>query len=54
MSVVAALALIFAMVVVFPVSIFVSGAVVAAVQGWLHTEDAEDRFEGSELLPLSK
>ena len=43
-----------AMAVVFPITIFMSGAAVAAVQGWLHTDEAEERFEGSELIELSK
>ena len=49
-----AIALIVFMVAVFPVGFFLSGALVAAAHGWLLTADAEKRFEGSELLPLSK
>ncbi len=48
------LVLIVAMLVVFPVGLFLSGAVVAAVHGWLATEDAKARHEGSELLELSE
>jgi hypothetical protein len=40
--------------VLFPVGISLSGAIVAAVHGLLATKDAEARFEGSELLELSK
>ena len=54
MSVVSALVLIVLMVTVFPVGLFLSGAVVAALHGHLQTADAEVRFEGSELLELSK
>jgi len=46
--------LIAGMVLVFPVGFFLSGAVGAALHGQLATIDAEARFEGSELLELSK
>ena len=49
-----AIALIVFMAVLFPVGFLMSGAVAAALHGWLLTDDAESRFEGSELLPLSK
>ena len=49
-----ALILIAAMVLIFPVGLFLSGAVVAGLHGILHTKDAEARFEGSELLELSR
>lgn len=42
------------MVLVFPVGMFLSGAVVAGLHGFLHTKDAEARFEGSELVELSR
>ena len=42
------------MVLIFPVGVFASGALVAALHGWLHTKDAEERFADSELLPLSR
>jgi hypothetical protein len=42
------------MVLVFPVGLSLSGAVVAALHGHFATTDAEERFEGSELLELSK
>ena len=48
------LLLIFGMAVVFPVGFLLSGAVGAALHGQLATLDAEARFEGSELLELSK
>jgi hypothetical protein len=40
--------------VLFPVGLSLSGAIVAALHGVLATKDAEARFEGSELLELSK
>ena len=49
-----AIALIAFMVLVFPVGFFLSAALVAAAHGWFLTDDAEKRFEGSELVPLSK
>ena len=49
-----AIALIVFMVVLFPVGFFLSGAAVAGLHGWFLSADAEQRFEGSELLPLSK
>ncbi len=49
-----AIALIAFMVAIFPVGFFLSGALVAAAHGWFLTDDAEKRFEGSELVPLSK
>jgi hypothetical protein len=54
-SVVAALALIVIMAVIFPVAaLFLPGALFAGLHGHLQTDDAEKRFEGSELLELSK
>lgn len=40
--------------VIFPIGISLSGALVAAAHGHLATKDAENRFEGSELLELSQ
>ena len=37
-----------------PIGMFLSGAIVAALHGTLATRDAEARFEGSELLELSR
>jgi hypothetical protein len=42
------------LLVAFPIGISLSGAMVAALHGTLATKDAEARFEGSELLELSK
>jgi hypothetical protein len=42
------------LLVLFPIGISVSGAIVAALHGTLGSKDAEARFEGSELLELSK
>ena len=47
-----AIAVIVAMLLA-PMGVFLTGAAVAALHGLLQTADAEDRFEGSELLPLS-
>lgn len=40
--------------VLFPVGISLSGAVVAALHGHLGSKDAEARYEGTEILELSK
>ncbi len=37
-----------------PIGMFLSGAIVAMLHGLLATKDAEARFEGSELLELSR
>jgi hypothetical protein len=42
------------LLVLFPIGISLSGAVVAALHGLLGTKDAEARHEGSELLELSR
>ncbi|HEX2039635.1 MAG TPA: hypothetical protein VHF47_07880 [Acidimicrobiales bacterium] len=47
-----ALALAFVIVVVLPVTFLVLGGVLSAVMGWLLKDDAEHRFEDSELLRL--
>ena len=50
-----AIALIAVMVLIVPAAaVFGPGALIAALHGWFLTHDAEQRFEGSELLPLSK
>ncbi len=41
------------MVLIFPISISLSGAIAAALHGELGTRDAESRHEGSELVELS-
>jgi hypothetical protein len=42
------------LVVVIPVAVCTSGAVVAALLGWSLKEDADARNEGSELISLNK
>jgi hypothetical protein len=48
-----ALILALIIVVVIPVSVCMTGAVVAGILGWSAKEDAEARHEGSELIDLS-
>jgi hypothetical protein len=48
-----ALILAFIILVFIPVSICMTGAVVAGILGWSAKEDAESRYEGSELIDLS-
>lgn len=36
-----------------PVAVMMSGAVLAAVLGWSLKDDAEARYEGSELVELN-
>jgi hypothetical protein len=48
-----ALILAFIILVFIPVSIIMTGAVVAGILGWSAKEDAAARHEGSELLDLS-
>ena len=43
-----------AVAVVIPVSLMMSGAIVAAVMGWLLKDDAETRNAGSELIDLNR
>jgi hypothetical protein len=47
-------ALLLFMAVLFPVGFLVTNAAVAALFSKVGTEDAEARFEGTELLELSK
>jgi hypothetical protein len=49
-----ALILAFVIVVVIPVGVIMSMTLVAALLGQTMTEDAEGRFEGSELIELTK
>jgi hypothetical protein len=42
------------LLVLFPIGISLSGAIVAALHGTLGTKDAEARFEGTELLEISR
>ena len=41
-------------VIVIPVSLMMSGAVVAGLLGWSLKDDAAERYEGSELVDLNK
>ena len=49
-----AILMVIVLVVVIPVAVCMSGAVVAALLGWSLKEDAETRHEGSELIALNK
>jgi membrane glycosyltransferase len=49
-----AILLVIVLVLVIPVAVCMSGAVVAALLGWSLKEDAEARNEGSELIALNK
>jgi hypothetical protein len=42
------------LVVVIPVAVMMTGALVAAALGWALKEDAEGRNEGSELIALNR
>jgi hypothetical protein len=42
------------LVIVIPVAVMMTGAVVAAALGWSLKEDAEATHEGSELIALNK
>jgi hypothetical protein len=47
-----AILLILFMVTIFPIGFFLTGAIASAIHGWFMTTDAEQRYEGSELLKL--
>lgn len=49
-----AIALAVVIVIVLPVGMMMSGAVIAALLGQAGTLDAEARHEGSELIELNK
>jgi membrane glycosyltransferase len=49
-----AILMVIVLVLVIPVAVCMSGAVVAALLGWSLKEDAEARNEGSELIDLNK
>jgi hypothetical protein len=51
--VIGAAILIFVLVIAIPVAVLMSTTLVAGILGWSLTTDAEDRYEGSELLDLS-
>ena len=42
------------LVIVIPVAVMMTGAVVAAALGWSLKQDAEATHEGSELIALNK
>ncbi|HEX6425949.1 MAG TPA: hypothetical protein VFZ79_20825 [Acidimicrobiales bacterium] len=42
------------LLVVIPVGVMMSGAVVAAALGWTLKDDADARYEGSELIALNR
>jgi hypothetical protein len=49
-----AILMVIVLVLVIPIAVCMSGAVVAALLGWSLKEDAEARNEGSELIDLNK
>lgn len=49
-----ALILIVLMVTVFPVGLFLTGAVVSGLHGWWYTDQAEKTHAGSEMFEASK
>jgi hypothetical protein len=51
--VIGAIVLAVIIVVVFPVTVAMSGGVASAILGHVVTKDAETRYEGSELLDLN-
>jgi len=52
--VIGAIIIVFVVVIALPIMLFASGAAVAAAMGWALKTDAEQRYEGSELLDLNK
>ncbi|HZQ86834.1 MAG TPA: hypothetical protein VFA83_18455 [Acidimicrobiales bacterium] len=51
---VGAVIIVVVLVLVLPFLLFASGAAVAAGLGWALKSDAEQRYEGSELIDLNK
>ena len=49
-----AIALVVVLVVVIPVTVMMSGSIVAAILGTVLKDDGEARNEGSELLELNR
>ena len=49
-----AILMVIVLVLVIPVAVLVTGAVVAALLGWSLKDDAEARNEGSELIDLNR
>ena len=43
-----------ALIVAFPVAFLMGSAVITAIFGWVLKDDAEQRYEGSELLEINK
>jgi hypothetical protein len=43
-----------AIVIAIPVGLLMSGAAASAILGWFLGDDAETRYEGSELLDLNR
>ncbi|MDQ1439461.1 MAG: hypothetical protein QOK43_3090 [Acidimicrobiaceae bacterium] len=43
-----------AIVIAIPVSVLMSGAVASAILGFFLRDDAEDRYQGSELIDLNR
>jgi hypothetical protein len=51
--VIGAVIIIVVLVLALPFLLFASGAAVAAAMGWALKSDAEQRYEGSELIDLN-
>ena len=49
-----AVLIVIVLVLVIPVGVMMSGAVVSAALGWALKDDAEARNEGSELIALNR
>jgi hypothetical protein len=49
-----AIIIVVVLVVVIPVAVMMTGGVAAAILGWALKEDAEARYEGSELIALNR
>ncbi|MDQ3757297.1 MAG: hypothetical protein M3394_05575 [Actinomycetota bacterium] len=47
-----ALVVAFVIVVMLPVAFLMTGGILSVLMGWMLKDDAEHRFEGSELLQL--
>ncbi len=43
-----------AIVIAIPVAVMMTGAALSGVIGWFLKDDAEDRYEGSELIELNR
>lgn len=49
-----AVVIVVVLVVAIPVAVMMSGAVVSAALGWALKDDAEARYQGSELIALNR